>query len=51
MSRPTDTVTKDLAELMDSTDDALGKDDTILTAANELRSILNVRPVYGFEFF
>ena len=42
MSRPTNVAT-DLAELMDSTDDALGKDETILTAANELRSILNVR--------
>jgi len=40
MSRPTN-VASDLAELMDSTDDALGKDETILTAANELRSILN----------
>lgn len=44
MSRPTD-VTKDLAELMDATDDALGKDDTIVTAANELRSILQVSSI------
>jgi len=40
MTRPTNVAT-DLAELMDSTDDALAKDETILTAANELRSILN----------